>query len=296
MSANHYQILGVAPDADSGAIRSAYRGLMRVYHPDRNDHPEAGSRAREITAAFAVLGDPEKRAAYDAATFGMPIGDQPWLADAHRAPAPMRKVGMACIAVALALSVTLAVRPEWPPAAPSGRIPVNAPGLRAAHPEPDVEKPALMESAPSSAEQTADASEASAIQTVQAVAAPPPPAPAAVSGPPDEPVTPVAVAQIAPPALRDASAPLPIPAEETANAQSAPAPDGRRAEVERLASSFLKQSLEHADWTKQQLLLSARNRAATSRHLCRSDDCVSEAWLRQIRDTTTIMEGRIPAP
>jgi len=69
-----------------------------------------------------------------------------------------------------------------------------------------------------------------------------------------------------------------------------------RAEVERLATGFLKQSLDHADWNKQQLLLSARNRAATSRHLCRSDDCVTDAYLRQIRDTTTIMEGRIPTP
>ena len=89
-------------------------------------------------------------------------------------------------------------------------------------------------------------------------------------------------------------------ARQTANAvpKAAPAPraDDRRAQVERLASGFLKQSLEHADWQRQQLLLSARNRAATSRTLCRSDDCVTEAYLRQIRDTTTIMEGRVPKP
>jgi hypothetical protein len=96
--------------------------------------------------------------------------------------------------------------------------------------------------------------------------------------------------------MREAPPPLPPPAEDLAGAESSPAPDGHRAEVERLATGFLKQSLDHADWNKQQLLLSARNRAATSRHLCRSDDCVTDAYLRQIRDTTTIMEGRIPAP
>ena len=296
MSANHYQILGVEPGADSAAIRSAYRALMRVYHPDRNDDPEAQSRAREITAAFAVLGDPDKRSAYDARTFGMPIGEQPWLAAQRRAPAPLRKVGMACIAVALALSATLAVRPQWPPAATPGHVPTNAPRSSAAHLEPAVPKPAPVQSAASPVAQSADPPDAPAIQMVQAVAPPPPPAPAVVSKQPDEPVTPVVVAQVARPALREASAPLPTPAEETAVAEPAPASDGRRAEVERLASGFLKQSLDHADWKKQQLLLSARNRAATSRHLCRSDDCVTEAYLHQIRDTRTIMEGRIPAP
>ena len=91
MTANHYQILGVDPGAEGAAIRSAYRALMRVYHPDRNDDPEAQSRAREITAAFAVLGDPEKRAAYDARTFGgIAIGEQRWFAPDRRAPAPGR--------------------------------------------------------------------------------------------------------------------------------------------------------------------------------------------------------------
>ena len=61
-----------------------------------------------------------------------------------------------------------------------------------------------------------------------------------------------------------------------------------------MATAFLKQSMDHADWYKQQLLLSARNRSATSRNLCRSDDCVTEAYLRQIRETTDIMAGHTP--
>jgi hypothetical protein len=86
------------------------------------------------------------------------------------------------------------------------------------------------------------------------------------------------------------------PAANAVAAASCPQCSDRRAQVERLATGFLKQSLEHADFQKQQLLLSARNRSATSRNLCRSDDCVTDAYMRQIRDITTIMEGRIPNP
>jgi hypothetical protein len=66
--------------------------------------------------------------------------------------------------------------------------------------------------------------------------------------------------------------------------------------VERIAKTFLSQSMGHADWSKQQLLLSARNRAVTSRNLCRSDSCVAEAYVRQIREISVIMEGRRPTP
>lgn len=72
--------------------------------------------------------------------------------------------------------------------------------------------------------------------------------------------------------------------------------EDRQAQIERIAAGFLNQSLEHADWQKQQLLLSARNRSAFSRALCRSDECVTEAYLHQIRDTMEIMDGRIPTP
>lgn len=292
MTANHYQILGVAPGAEGAAIRSAYRALMRIYHPDRNGDPEAQSRAREITAAFAILGDPEKRAAYDARTFGMPIGDQPWLEAGRRPPAPLRRVGMACVAVALMLSLTLAVRPQWPAAPVSRGLPKaapkpgNAPEVRPADPAPARE---------SVAAPVAETADASAVLVAPAVV-PPPAEPAQVPQSSKSPTPSPPERQVAQPAMREAPPPLPPPAEDLAGAESSPAPDGHRAEVERLATGFLKQSLDHADWNKQQLLLSARNRAATSRHLCRSDDCVTDAYLRQIRDTTTIMEGRIPTP
>lgn len=59
-------MLGVASDADREEIRAAYLRAMRDSHPDqRPDDPEAGERARAANAAWEVLGDPTRRAAYD---------------------------------------------------------------------------------------------------------------------------------------------------------------------------------------------------------------------------------------
>lgn len=60
-----YNLLGVARDADEGEIKKAYRRLAMEYHPDRNRSPDAESRFKEITEAYEVLRDPQKRAAYD---------------------------------------------------------------------------------------------------------------------------------------------------------------------------------------------------------------------------------------
>jgi curved DNA-binding protein CbpA len=63
---DHYQALGVPPDADREEIRAAYLGLMRAYHPDHRPGDErAEDRARAANAAWEVLGDSARRAAYD---------------------------------------------------------------------------------------------------------------------------------------------------------------------------------------------------------------------------------------
>jgi hypothetical protein len=77
---------------------------------------------------------------------------------------------------------------------------------------------------------------------------------------------------------------------------SEPRADERRAQIERMAEDMLRQSLDRADWHQHELLLSARNRAAFTRTMCRSSDCVTETYLRQIRETNEIMAGRIPSP
>ena len=60
-----YALLGVARDATDADIKKAYRKLAMEFHPDRNSAPEAEARFKEITEAYEVLRDPEKRATYD---------------------------------------------------------------------------------------------------------------------------------------------------------------------------------------------------------------------------------------
>ena len=63
---DYYEVLGVAKDADENAIKRAYRKLAMKYHPDRNpDDKAASENFREVTEAYEVLSDDNKRARYN---------------------------------------------------------------------------------------------------------------------------------------------------------------------------------------------------------------------------------------
>ena len=67
MTKDFYAVLGVAKDADSAAIKKAYRALAKKYHPDRNpDDAAAAEKFKEIGEAYAVLSDAKERQQYDA--------------------------------------------------------------------------------------------------------------------------------------------------------------------------------------------------------------------------------------
>jgi len=62
---DYYQTLGVARDATAEDLKKAFRKLARKYHPDVSREADAQLRMQEVNEAYAVLSDPEKRAAYD---------------------------------------------------------------------------------------------------------------------------------------------------------------------------------------------------------------------------------------
>jgi molecular chaperone DnaJ len=69
MAVDHYVVLGVSRNATTEEIKRAYRQLARQHHPDANrDEPAAEERFKEVTRAYEVLSDPQKRRNYD--TFG----------------------------------------------------------------------------------------------------------------------------------------------------------------------------------------------------------------------------------
>ncbi|KAG0199622.1 hypothetical protein BGX28_007127 [Mortierella sp. GBA30] len=65
MGKDYYNILGVSKDADEDQIKKAYRKLALKFHPDKNSAPDAQKKFHDISEAYEVLSDKNKRAVFD---------------------------------------------------------------------------------------------------------------------------------------------------------------------------------------------------------------------------------------
>lgn len=102
-----YEVLGVQPGATDAQLKTAYRALARAYHPDAGTSTDT-TRFKQITHAYSVLSNPEKRAEYDKAgnlflgknaTWDEPFEDIPFVSMEEMLPdaatAPVEEVGTA---------------------------------------------------------------------------------------------------------------------------------------------------------------------------------------------------------
>ena len=72
MARDYYEVLGLSKEASKEEVEKAYRKLALKYHPDRNpDDKGSAEKFREVTEAYEVLSDPDKREQYDQYGFAM---------------------------------------------------------------------------------------------------------------------------------------------------------------------------------------------------------------------------------
>lgn len=104
---DYYEVLGVGRDADAKAIKRAYRKLAKKYHPDMNPgDKQAEQKFKEITEAYNILSDDEKKKLYD--QYGFAAFEEG--AGAGGAMAAVRASMVRAVLMAVALAVLTFIR------------------------------------------------------------------------------------------------------------------------------------------------------------------------------------------
>jgi curved DNA-binding protein CbpA len=301
---DHYAVLGVSPASEDVVIRAAYRALMQRYHPDADPSSEASQRAQAINAAYAVLGDPEKRARYDGslAAQGL-IKPEPQ----HRSslarrmtPGPAGLVGLTALAATatlIAIAPPIGVLPEdgLPlPAEPRSSVTGRPQG---ADPASTTRRNVTGDDAParSTAEPTRNQVANAMLDPPEEVVALEEPDPPAARPMQTERSRRKAVT--VPPAVVPRSEKPAVAATEAAAtcrlgngwADRTICNSSNLAALDRQHGMLYAQSWARADEAKRAALLGSRGRFQEKRNACRSESCLTSAYVARLREISDIM-------
>jgi hypothetical protein len=296
---DHYATLGLSPTSEDVVIHAAYRALVRRYHPDGNSSDVADARTRAINAAYAVLGDPGRRAEYDRVRAAEDWSALPQGPRSRLLPSGLFAAASILLLVALVLVVVWAPLPagEKPLATPSEQ----GPPVAASQPDPAIDSPEPLVSPlesppPEPLDPPIAADEAALIPPLQLdePLPPPPPRPASsprVRVPKARPVTrTVAARTVAGPAVAGAGPSFDCTAART-RGEIAVCNSANLASLDRQQALLFGQSWGRADAARRAELLRTRDRFLTRRDRCRSDSCATTAYLARLRELSEIMTG-----
>lgn len=292
MTEDHYATLGVEPRSEAAAIRAAYLALMRRYHPDKNDSPVAVERSHAIIAAFAVLGDVERRLHYD---WGRRRAAEA-AAEAQRSWRGWGPRAVLTLGAVLLLLVTVMVMPPVPVASPPPPPAAPASVDAAVAPPSASEAPASFPAPPLPAPEAPldDGARPTRPAPVRLMAdAPQPLATPRVAALPDKQLPRVL------PAPRPAPAPPPPKAKCRSvrpGAEAAICNDDNLSALDGNIVTFYNQSLVFGTAAKRAALIDARSNFLARREACHSTDCLRALHLAHLREIAAIVENRAGAP
>ncbi len=293
---DHYATLGVTPRSEVVVIRAAYLALMRLYHPDKSSSSESSERAQAITAAYAVLGDVDKRLKYDwdrrRAAEELALPSPPRLTKVHYGFMAASVLALAVVPLAFRQAPQKTTDPnarvttKSSARTPSRSLPASSNKLRVAS-VPAVAMPISRPTRDSTAKPVAIADRAPTqepkLEEALRVKALPPSAP---STPRERPMAATRTKIIKPVAPAITKCVSTKPGAETALCNN-----DNLAALDRLAATFHGQSLKAGNAAKRAALVDARNGFLDRREVCRSEPCLRGAYLRHMREISKIIES-----